>query len=234
MSLAVLGPPGVIGFAVFMVIQFVHGRIPALIVIPLLVWTAVCLVGAVRQAMLGVYVGDDGVRSRSMLRTTTVPWASVSEIRNGVATMAGLDMGRAAITIDRTDGGPVQTPLQRGDILRPFTFRPELGRLTTWPEHYDEILATLRACHRDWQSRTQTTGRVADASSTGTRPTSPSLRVNRTGALREVPVADRRRDIHALTRQHQRGALTDAEFAAQLAKIHGGDQIDGVANRTRR
>ncbi|TNH30229.1 hypothetical protein FHG89_08815 [Micromonospora orduensis] len=35
------------------------------------------------------------------------------------------------------------------------------------------------------------------------------------------PTADQRQDIHTLTRQHQRGALTDAEYAAALAKIRG-------------
>ncbi|GAA3747835.1 PH domain-containing protein [Micromonospora maritima] len=110
-------------------------------------WLALGSVVGIRQAMLGVSVSDVGVRSRSMFRTTTVPWASVVEIRSGTGSMAGLDMGRLAIVIDRVDGEPVQTPLQRGHF-RLFSLDPELGRLATWPEHYDEILTTLRAHHR--------------------------------------------------------------------------------------
>ncbi|MEW2444389.1 hypothetical protein [Micromonospora marina] len=33
--------------------------------------------------------------------------------------------------------------------------------------------------------------------------------------------AAQRRDIHALTRQYERGALTDAEYAAELARLRG-------------
>ncbi|MGW3606010.1 hypothetical protein [Micromonospora sp. NPDC005161] len=137
--------------------------------------------------------------------------------------IAGLDMGRAAIVVERTDGVSVQTPLQRGDLFRPFTFRPELGRLAAWPEHYDEILATLQAHLREARRRGQApgTGRPAQPSSTaGARPTPTSAGARWAGASPGRQTSDKRRDIHALTRQHQRGALTDAEFAAKLAKIH--------------
>ncbi|MEE3919062.1 PH domain-containing protein [Micromonospora sp. BRA006-A] len=56
------------------------------------VWNAGVLAVAVRRAMLGVWVSPVGVRSRSLLRTTTVPWASVVEIRSGTSSIAGLDM----------------------------------------------------------------------------------------------------------------------------------------------
>ncbi|MFE9959976.1 hypothetical protein [Micromonospora sp. NPDC005299] len=46
--------------------------------------------------------------------------------------------------------------------------------------------------------------------------------------------ADQRRDIHALTRQHERGALTDAEFAAELARISAVDQAGSHIRRDRR
>ncbi|MEV4823087.1 PH domain-containing protein [Micromonospora sp. NPDC049274] len=186
------------------------------------VWLAVCLAVAVRQAMLGVYVSEDGIRSRTLLRTATVPWESVADIHSGIATIAGLDMGRSAITIERTDGISVQTALQRGDLLRPFTFRPELGRLATWPEHYDEILTTLRAYHRDARPRhAAQAGGPARTVTPDAGTTSPAVRL---GGLRSGsggPTADQRRDVHALTRQHERGALTDAELAAALAKIRG-------------
>jgi hypothetical protein len=222
---AVLGLVAMGGPAALIVIMYVREEMPTPLPILFGIWLATGVAVTARRAMLGVYVSDDGIRSRSLLHTTTVPWASVSEIRSGTASMAGLDMGRVAIIIERTDGVLIQTPLQRGDLFRPFTFRPELGRLATWPEHYDEILATLQAHHRDAQRRRQAPpiGQPARSFATDTRPTSPPAGVSRTRATRDAPPDDKRRDIHALTRQHQRGALTDAEFAAELAKLHDAD-----------
>ncbi|MGY0003953.1 PH domain-containing protein [Micromonospora sp. I033] len=224
---AVLGLVGVAGFATFFVIMFVRGPVPTPVAILFPVWLVVVVAVTARQAMLGVYVSDGGIRSRSLLRTATVPWASVAEIHSGTATVAGLDMGRPAIVIERTDGVSIQTPLQRGDLFRPFTFRPELGRLATWPEHYDEILTTLRAHHRDAQCR-QTASAAPPAQPPAAAPTTASARTGRTRTAGAALTADKRRDLHALIRQHQRGAFTDAEFAAELAKIHDTGQGDDI------
>ncbi|MFG2166238.1 hypothetical protein [Micromonospora chersina] len=219
-AFAVLGLVAVAVPAVVLVIMYVRGELPAPVAILFGVWLAAGTVGTARHAMLGVYVSDGGIRSRSLLHTTTVPWASVAEIHSGTATIAGLDMGRLAIVIERTDGTRVQTPLQRGDLFRPFTFRPELGRLATWPEHYDEILATLRAHHRDAQRRQAvSTGLPAQPPAAG-RPSTSSAGAGRARTTHDALSADQRRDMHALIRQHERGAVTDAEFAAELAKIH--------------
>ncbi|MER7894075.1 PH domain-containing protein [Micromonospora sp. NPDC094482] len=219
---AMLGLVGVAGFGAFLGILYVRGHLSAPMAVLCGVWLAAALAVTARRAVLGVYVSDGGLRTRSLLRTTTLPWESVAAIRSGTASIGGLDMGRTAIVIERADGVLIQTPLQRGDLFRPFTFRPELGRLATWPEHYDEILATLRAHHRDAQRRRQTASTTRlplPASETGS--TSPSAGVTRAPVARDGVSADQRRDIHTLTRQHQRGALTDAEFGAELAKIRG-------------
>ncbi|MDG4837662.1 hypothetical protein O7631_14170 [Micromonospora sp. WMMD967] len=220
-AFAMMGLVGVVGFATFLSIMYVRQRpFPLPVAILLGAWMAVCLAVVVRQAMLGVYVSAFGIRSRTLLRTTTVPWRSVVSIESGIATIAGLDMGRSAIIIERADGVPIQTAIQRGDLLRPFTFRPELGRLATWPEHYDEILATLRAHHGEAQPRRSAQiGRSVPPLADGAGKTRPPGGVRRQRATSGVAGADRRRDIHALARQHQRGALTDAEYAAALAKI---------------
>lgn len=220
---ALLGLVTTTGLAAFIVTMSVRDGTP----VPWLILSGAWLAGAVaamaRRAMLGVYVSDVGIRSRSLLRTTTVPWASVSDIRSGTASVAGLDMGRVAIVIERADGVSIQTPLQRGHFFRPFTVRPELGRLATWPEHYDEILATLRAHLRDAQRRQEATphGQPTEPFAAGAGSTSPSAGRARTGP--DARTADQRRDLHALTRQHQRGALTDAEYAAELAKMDRAD-----------
>ncbi|WBC13170.1 PH domain-containing protein [Micromonospora sp. WMMA1998] len=204
---ALLGVLLAAGVGAFLVVGGLRAVVPAPVAVFGGAWLALGLVVGVRQAMLGVYVSDVGVRSRAMFRTTTVPWASVAEIRSGTGSMAGLDMGRLAIVIDRVDGEPVQTPLQRGHF-RLFSLNPELGRLATWPEHYDEMLTTLRAHHR--------AARRAGPPSPLGRPSPPAG----AGAAGSPTLsADQRRDLHVLARQHQRGALTDAEYAAAVARL---------------
>ncbi|MEV7350842.1 PH domain-containing protein [Micromonospora chalcea] len=200
-----------VGYFVLIVFGVRSGNLLEREAVVLGVWNAGVLAVAVRRAMLGVWVSPVGVRSRSLLRTTTVPWASVADIHSGTGSIAGLDMGRDAIVIERTDGAPVQTPIQSGAIVRPF--RLELTRLVTWPEHYDEILATLRECHREARPPEQ---RAAAS------PAPDPVRVDRPDRTRPpAPSAGRRRDIHALTRQYERGVLTDAEYAAELARLRG-------------
>ncbi|WP_431874193.1 PH domain-containing protein [Micromonospora marina] len=205
-----------VGLSAFLVIAAGSGMMPGTEAVLFGVWLVPGLLVTVRRAMLGVWVSHIGVRSRSLFHTTTVPWASVVEIRNGTGSMAGLDMGRVAIVIERTEGEPVQTPIQRGDFLRPFTFRPELGRLATWPEHYDEILSALRECHRNARpaGRHEPTSPVPDPVRAD-RPDQPDQ------VRRPARNAAQRRDIHALTRQYERGALTDAKYAAELARLRG-------------
>ncbi|WP_435587706.1 PH domain-containing protein [Micromonospora aurantiaca (nom. illeg.)] len=203
-----------VGFVVLIVFGIRSGSFLEREAVVLGVWNAGVLAVAVRRAMLGVWVSPVGVRSRSLLRTTTVPWASVVEIRSGTSSIVGLDMGRDAIVIERTDGEPVQTPIQSGAIVRPF--RLELTRLVTWPEHYDEILATLRECHRNARPPEQRA------------PVSPApdpVRADRPDPPEQIrrpaPSAAQRRDLHALTRQYERGVLTDTEYAAALARLRG-------------
>ncbi len=203
-----------VGFFVLLVFEVRGGRMLGPEALFLGVWNAVGLAVAVRRAMLGVWVSPVGVRSRLLLRTTTVPWASVVEIRSGAGSIAGLDMGRDAIVIERTDGEPVQTPIQSGAVVRPF--RLELTRLVTWPEHYDEILANLRECHRNARPPEQRApASPAPDPARADRPDPPEQ------VRRPAPNAAQRRDIHALTRQYERGVLTDAEYAAALARLRG-------------
>ncbi|MFI7247494.1 PH domain-containing protein [Micromonospora chalcea] len=200
-----------VGYFVLIVFGVRSGNLLEREAVVLGVWNAGVLAVAIRRAMLGVWVSPVGVRSRSLLRTTTVPWASVVDIHRGASSIMGLDMGRDAIVIERIDGEPVQTPIQSGAIVRPF--RLELFRLVTWPEHYDEILANLRECHREARLPEQ---RAAAS------PAPDPVRVARPDRTRPpVPTAGRRRDIHALTRQYERGVLTDAEYAAELARLRG-------------
>ncbi|MBQ1043966.1 MULTISPECIES: PH domain-containing protein [unclassified Micromonospora] len=208
---AISGVVGTVGYLGFFVFAAVSGMMSGPEAAFFGVWFVPGLVVAARRAMLGVWVSPVGIRSRSLLRTTTVPWASVVDIHSGASSIMGLDMGRDAIVIERTDGEPVQTPIQSGAIVRPF--RLELFRLVTWPEHYDEILANLRECHREARPPEQ---RAAVS------PAPDPVRVDRRDRTRPpASSAGRRRDIHALTRQYERGVLTEVEYAAELARLRG-------------
>ncbi|SBT63501.1 PH domain-containing protein [Micromonospora sediminicola] len=217
---ALLGVLLTAGVGAFLVVSGLYGVVPAPVAVFGAAWLALGLVVGVRQAMLGVYVSDVGVRSRAMFRTTTVPWESVAEIRSGTGSMAGLDMGRLAIVIDRVDGEPVQTPLQRGHF-RLFSLNPELGRLATWPEHYDEILTTLRAHHRAARRAGPPSPPLGRPSPPAGPPSPPAGPPSPPAGAAGSPTlsADQRRDLHVLARQHQRGALTDAEYVAAVARL---------------
>ncbi|GIH09139.1 hypothetical protein Rhe02_72060 [Rhizocola hellebori] len=179
-----------------------------LVVLLAAIATAGILVGG-RRSMLGVYVSDQGIKSRSLLNTTMVPWENVREIGNGLATIGGLYMGRDAIVIHRLDGPLVQTPVQRGDFMRPFTFRPELGRLATGPKHYDDILTSLRRHHESWCERH---GRPVPAPM-------PQLVIAPVQPARISEPRQQVSQLHVLKRLHERGVLTDAEFERQSADL---------------
>ncbi|GLI00564.1 PH domain-containing protein [Phytohabitans aurantiacus] len=94
--------------------------------------------------MLGVFVSDTGIRSRSFFSTETVPWSSVADIRNGAGGNEGFNPGRDAIHIHLTDGTEIVTPVRRGNRLPPRLFRIEVGRVVMWPKPYDDALILLR------------------------------------------------------------------------------------------
>ncbi|MFD0743402.1 PH domain-containing protein [Phytohabitans flavus] len=213
---------GLIGLAILGAIfvpGIVRSQLPTWLAVFILSVLALSVAAGVRRVMLGVYVSETGIRSRNAWRTVTLPWASVLDIRSG---NADADTDRRAIVIEGTDGTVVRTPLQHGDILQQHQIRPEWTWLNLSREEYDEILETLREHHRRAQGgqRKAPERRSATAMPASTTITAaPSTRDKRTPAVRTGLTAAQRR--HALVRQHERGALTDAEFAAELAKLNG-------------
>ncbi|MET8910602.1 hypothetical protein [Micromonospora sp. NPDC004551] len=81
-------------------------------------------------------------------------------------------------------------------------------------------LTALRVHHHDAQRRPKASTALPAPPPAADRLTNPPTGAGQARTARDALTAEQRRDIHALTRQHQRGAVTDAEFAAQLAKIH--------------
>lgn len=78
-------------------------------------FTLLWLASAIRINRMGVYYSEFGVRSRSFLRTRTVPWASVAKFEDAPAASNPWNLGSSiparAIWIMRWDGETIQTPL---------------------------------------------------------------------------------------------------------------------------
>lgn len=76
---------------------------------------ALLVLVAVRAALVGVFFGERGVRSRSLTRTRTVPWVSIEAFEDRVAVHNPWNPGSGepvrAIWIVRLDGEAIQTPL---------------------------------------------------------------------------------------------------------------------------
>jgi len=70
---------------------------------------------SIRGNRMGVYLGGSGVRSRSLLRTRTVPWVSVERFEDRRAVHNPWDLGSPlparAIWIVRWDGETIQTSM---------------------------------------------------------------------------------------------------------------------------
>jgi hypothetical protein len=220
---AVLGLPLVAGLLGVVVYDTLRRGGPLWFTVVLITCGGLGLLIVSRIAMLGVFVATSGIRSRSMLRTVTVPWDSVSDIHSGIATIGGLDMGRSAIVIVLTDGSEVQTPIQRGDFMRPFTFRPELGRIATWPAHYDQILEILRTRLREAR---QERGQPAAGSTPGSTRASNRRPIRLSASSPADPAQDKwettKRDdprLHVLARLYERGVITETEFESQRAAL---------------
>ncbi|MFC0530394.1 PH domain-containing protein [Phytohabitans kaempferiae] len=175
---------------------------------------ALSMIYLVRRAMLGIYFSEYGLQSRSFFRTTTLPWASVAEIRSGTST-TGIPTGRTAIVIERTDGTTITTAIQRSDGFDPYIFANGTYLLVTPPDEYDEILAALRKRHN--ARRHQQPDRPRHTST----QQAPPKQTARPAPARRSPATSRdsQAHTHALIRQHERGALTDAEFTAEMAKL---------------
>jgi hypothetical protein len=174
------------------------------------------LVVGVRQVMLGVYVSEEGVMSRSLTSTRRVAWPSVSGFRSAPATIGGIELGRDALFIDVAGGEAVQTAVLCRRRYGQFEALPRFGRLRYWPDEYDEVVAVLQravSAHRPVGEP-----RVAEVA-VPPAPVSPQpVRAARPPWHRAQAEFDNQ--VHVLTRKHRRGDLTDEEFAAAMARLH--------------
>jgi len=93
-----------------------------------------------RIALVGLYVGDDGVKVRTIWWSRVVPWSAVAQVWAGPAT--GHDA--TAVWISTTTGADVETPIWRRD--------PSVGhqtRVLLDADTFTRLIADLRARGRD-------------------------------------------------------------------------------------
>ncbi len=94
----------------------------------------------VRLNRMGVFYSDVGVRSRSHLRTRTIPWASIEKFEDRPASnvwVPGTNAPARGVWIVRWDGGTVQTPVVypiAQFIADGVTDPPTHPRRWTWTE----------------------------------------------------------------------------------------------------
>lgn len=93
---------------------------------------------AVRSSMLGVYVSDEGVMSRTLTGTRRVEWRSVAGI-------GSRGPGRQSIYLDLVGGESVRTAIVLRHLSDTRYSKERFGRVRYWPDPFDEIVAILRA-----------------------------------------------------------------------------------------
>jgi hypothetical protein len=156
-----------------------------------------------RQAILGVYVADVGVRSRTMLHTWTAPWTDVVTFRS-LPSMSRITRGQSGIVIELTGGRSIRTPITVGHSTMQNMIVARLGISAMYASQYDDVLTALDAAAAEAQRDMPYPPRIGSACA---QPTMSD---------RDIDVA-----AHVLTRKHQRAELTDEEFVALMAALRG-------------
>ncbi|MGC4770599.1 PH domain-containing protein [Micromonospora sp. DT44] len=105
------------------------------------------LTGVTRLYLTGIYVNDEGVRLRHIVRTRTIRWSEVTGFEARPARLLGGPSVRLACWVRTTDGA-FESSVQRRS--RKGSWRKEPGPVLS-PDDFDGMLARLdaeRASHR--------------------------------------------------------------------------------------
>ena len=96
-----------------------------------------------RMYRVGVYVSDDALRVRHLLRTRTLRWGAIDHVTSQPARMLGRPTVRHAIWVVPRSGQPFETPIQLEDEFMGAGLRKNSGR-RLGPAEYEETLLLLR------------------------------------------------------------------------------------------
>jgi len=96
-----------------------------------------------RVYRVGIYVSDDALRIRHLLRTRTLRWSQIDQVRSQPARMLGRPTVRHAIWVIPRGGRPFETPVQLEDEVMGPGLRKNSGRRLD-PKEYEETMLLLR------------------------------------------------------------------------------------------
>jgi hypothetical protein len=96
-----------------------------------------------RMYRVGVYVSDDALRVRHLLRTRTLRWGQIDHVSSQPARMLGRPTVRHAIWVVPRKGQAFETPVQLEDEFMGAGLRKNSGR-RLGPAEYEETLLLLR------------------------------------------------------------------------------------------
>ena len=96
-----------------------------------------------RMFRVGVYVSDEALRVRHLLRTRTLRWRDIDHITSRPARMLGRPTVRHAIWVVPRRGRAFETPVQLEDEVMGAGLRKNSGR-RLGPQEYEETMLLLR------------------------------------------------------------------------------------------
>jgi hypothetical protein len=108
----------------------------------------VVLVVIWRLHRVGLYIGDQGVRIRHVLRTRTLPWDDISRFETRPATLLGSTTRQPAIWVI-SPGQAVETPVRQ----QAHRWTSDLMRRDLSPATYEQTMRTLQGRTLDHDRR---------------------------------------------------------------------------------
>ena len=140
---ALLAFAALFALAVTTALVTLGGGSPWVTILAVYAFVAVVLIGAWRFFRVGVYVSGTALRIRRVLRTRTLPWADIDEVRSSPARWWGRTTLRQAIWVVPRGREPVETPVQLADESAARGVRKK-GARVLGPIEYQETLRLLR------------------------------------------------------------------------------------------
>ncbi|BCY12145.1 hypothetical protein L3i22_072330 [Actinoplanes sp. L3-i22] len=126
-------------FALVVVVTSVLAAPPVLEALKAYAFVAAWLTVIGRTAWSGLFLGDDGIRLRTLLRTRTIPWAEIASVDPVHENFLGRPADRMSIRLTLRDGTRVIAPVESSGppsffrtmttVLKPADFHAALAEI---------------------------------------------------------------------------------------------------------
>ncbi|MEV4351264.1 PH domain-containing protein [Actinoplanes sp. NPDC049596] len=105
---------------------------------------AVWMTGVWRLYRTGLFVSDEAVRVRWLLKTRTYPWSGIVAVSAAPALVLGEPTSRSAIWLELAEGDSVETPVQcRAEVADGEVFVAKNVGPVHHPGEFDRVLRDL-------------------------------------------------------------------------------------------